>query len=308
MADAPVVSVLMLAYNHERYVADAVESVLEQRDVRLELLVGDDASTDGTGQILQRYADEYPDVVRLLRRPVNLGMFANLADIWLRARGRYIAMLEADDYWSHPLKLATQTAAMDDNPDWVMSFHRVKVRHGDAEPIGRPAGRTAGPYDWSHLARENFAHTCSVIYRSGVVPELPAWLEDLALLDWPLNLLHCLRGGTGFLDEEWAVYRRHGTGVWSPRSRVDRLLQSADMLDRLIIHAQLTTRARVDLERSRSLLLHRAASALAREGRVWEARRAFRSSLSDPLDMSRLRSRLRTLARLYAPPRSTGVR
>lgn len=293
----------MLAYNHERYVAQAVASVLEQRDVQIELLIGDDASTDATGQILGKYASEHPGVVRLLPRPRNLGMYENFADVWRHARGQYFAILEADDYWSHPMKLAAQVSALEANRDWVLSFHRAKVVDGDGRVLGQSPQRPEGPFDWARLARENFVQTCTVVYRAGVVRELPAWLEGLALLDWPLNLLHALEGETGFIDQEWAVYRQHATGTWSPRSRVERLVRSAEMLGRVARCAEASKPTRTDLVRSQSLLLQEAASVLADEGRVKDAKRVFRSSLSAPLDRGRLRSRVGMLVDLYGRPR-----
>lgn len=304
VVDAPLVSVLMLAYNHERFVGEAVSSVLAQRDVELELLVGDDASTDGTGRILQGFANEDPARVSLVPRPRNIGMFANFADLWSRARGKYIAILEADDFWVSPSKLAEQTRAMELNPHWPLAFHRVKVIDDHGRPLGHNPADPRGPFDWPHLVQENFIQTCSVVYRGGVVPAIPTWLSDVALLDWPVNLLHVMHGPPGYLDGEWAVYRQHEGGAWSTRPPVERLVRSAEMLRRVAAKGGCLRRTRTDLMRSRSTLLLEAVSTLWRDGEVGASRRLFWRHLADPLDRSRFRSRLRMLADLYVPHRN----
>lgn len=300
----PLVSVLMLAYNHEQFVAEAVESALAQRGVDIELVIGDDASQDRTPDILRRYAADAPDTVRLVSRPVNVGMFANFADLWAMARGRYVAILEADDFWTHPTKLAEQTRALDANPEWTLCFHRVRVIDDNGLALGLIPPEAAGAFDWARLTRQNFVQTCSVVYRGGIVPTIPAWMSGLALLDWPLHLLHVMQGPAGFLDEEWAVYRQHEGGAWSPRSPADRHLQSAEMLRRVAAYSGIARSGRSDLMRSRSSLLQEAAVELRSVGDLRGARKAIRRSLAGPLDRSRLRDRIRLLADLYAPGRT----
>ena len=101
------ISVVMLTYFHENYIAQALDSVLSQEtDLRYEILIGDDASGDCTPDIIREYAARYPDIVRPVLRTENLGANRNGWDLGHRARGKYIAYLEGDDFWLDPQKNA----------------------------------------------------------------------------------------------------------------------------------------------------------------------------------------------------------
>lgn len=134
------VSVIMLAYNQEAYIAQAIESVLaQQTGFRYELLIGDDASPDGTGEIAEDYARRYPDRIRVFRRPENLGASRNAYELLCQAQGRYLAFCEGDDYWTAPDKLAVQYAFLEEHPDLIGCTHRCVVvdEHGDPLPKQR---------------------------------------------------------------------------------------------------------------------------------------------------------------------------
>ena len=224
-------SVLMITYNHARFIAQAIESALIQRtDFAYELVVGDDCSTDGTGDIVRRYADRYPDVIRPLWTDRNLGMLPNFLRCWKACRGQYIAVLEGDDYWINPEKLATQVEAMERHPEWPMCFQRVQVVFDDGRPpVLQPAGPQKPVFTVRDLMHRNPVQPCGVIYRAGQLGNLPDRLAGLALGDWPLAILHALHGDVGFLDQVMAVYRQHRGGAWSHRSgdwqraQVDRM-------------------------------------------------------------------------------------
>ena len=114
------VSVIMLTYNHENYIAQAIESVLlQETDLRYELIIGDDASTDRTPEIVREYAQRRPDVIRPVLREKNLGTTKNNWDLLRRARGKYIAGLEGDDYWIDPRKTQRQFAFLESHPEYV---------------------------------------------------------------------------------------------------------------------------------------------------------------------------------------------
>lgn len=105
--EVPVkVSVVTIAYNHELYIVEAVESVLMQEcDFDLEYIIADDASTDGTPEILAEFASQHPGRVKLVLRDANVGAQRNLADALSRCTGQYVALLDGDDYWTSPQKL-----------------------------------------------------------------------------------------------------------------------------------------------------------------------------------------------------------
>lgn len=122
------VSVIILTYNHKKYIRQALDSVLMQKTLfRYEILVGDDASTDGTSEIVRQYAKRYPHCIRAFIREENLKGTKNLYDLFLRARGKYIASCEGDDYWCSPHKLQHQVAFLESHPDYSGCTHDCLV-------------------------------------------------------------------------------------------------------------------------------------------------------------------------------------
>src|SRR5436190_14839819 len=119
----PKVSVLLMTYNHERFIGQAIESVLAQEtDFPFELVIGEDCSTDGTRRICESFAASDPERVRLLPSPRNLGLLANYMRTWEACRGDFIATVDGDDFWLSPEKLATQVSALESNPRLSMCF------------------------------------------------------------------------------------------------------------------------------------------------------------------------------------------
>ena len=106
----------MITYNHERFIAQAIESVLEQKTTfDFEIVIGEDCSTDGTGKIVMSYAQKYPDKVRAIVREKNIGATHNFINTLNQCRGQYVALLEGDDYWIDPMKLELQIRVMEGN-------------------------------------------------------------------------------------------------------------------------------------------------------------------------------------------------
>lgn len=113
------VSVIILTYFHEKYIAQALDSVLAQEtELRYEILIGDDASQDRTPEIVQEYAARYPDIIRPVLRPKNLGATRNALDMFYRARGKYLAGLEGDDFWLDVHKLQKQWEFLEAHPQY----------------------------------------------------------------------------------------------------------------------------------------------------------------------------------------------
>lgn len=123
----PLLSIVTITYNHEPYIAKTIEGVLMQQvNFPIELIIAEDCSTDGTRAICQRYAEEYPELIRLITSESNVGAIANERRAMLAARGKYIAFCEGDDYWTDPLKLQKQVDFLEAHPDYSVTFHRCK--------------------------------------------------------------------------------------------------------------------------------------------------------------------------------------
>jgi len=222
---APKVSIVTLSYNQERYIREALDSVLMQEcDFKFECIVGDDRSSDSTPEILREYQARHPDRIHPVIREENLGPRRNLADILSRCTGQYVAILDGDDYWTSPHKLQTQVAFMDAHPDCALSFHDVRAITEDGQPydleICTPRPERTEIED---LLKENYISTCTVMYRWGLVEKLPEWWDKTWVSDYSLHVLHAAHGWIGYIDEEMAAYRIHGDGLWSGQRAADRM-------------------------------------------------------------------------------------
>ena len=123
----PLLSIVTITYNHEPFIAKTIEGVLMQQvNFPIELIIAEDCSTDGTRAICQQYAEQYPELIRLITSESNVGAIANERRAMLAARGKYIAFCEGDDYWTDPLKLQKQVDFLESHPDYSVTFHRCK--------------------------------------------------------------------------------------------------------------------------------------------------------------------------------------
>ena len=216
---APKVSIAMLAYNHERFVVQAVESVLVQRtDFPFEIVIGEDCSPDGTRAVLERLAAAHPGIIRLLLPEKNLGMNRNLAATIAACRGEYVALLECDDYWIDPEKLQRQADRLGANPDCAICFTRALVVDEANQPIetAQIIHEVKTTYSLAdYLSRVFQPRTCTVMFRRGLFAEFPEWFFRLPVGDFPLHVLNAEHGGFAFLDRVTAAYRIHAGGIWS---------------------------------------------------------------------------------------------
>jgi glycosyltransferase involved in cell wall biosynthesis len=220
---APVISVAMIAYAQEAYVAEAVESVLMQQvDRPFELVVGEDCSPDRSREILSTYAAAHPTIVRLLPGAPRLGAQRNFVRTLKACRGKYVALLEGDDYWTDRRKLQRQADYLDAHPGCAMCFHNVEVRSPDRTVLyNAPDQKPISTLE--DLLQQHFIATCSVMYRAGLFQDFPAWFYSFPCGDWPLYIFNAEHGAIGYINEVMAVYRKHGTGLWSGLSGTERL-------------------------------------------------------------------------------------
>lgn len=218
-----LVTVVMVTYNHEAFVEQAIRSVMMQEtSFRYQLIIGEDRSTDRTRQIVERLQTEFPKKIRALCRDENLGIIANSADVFDRAiaQSDYVAIVEGDDYWVSPHKLQRQVDHMESLPNCRMSFHSAYSDYG--------AGLVVDKYhpiqDIGRVSFENWLsspfvlHTASVMFRSPGT-RLPDWYRSVRFSgDWALyTWLSSLPGSMDFLktQEPMSVWRSHQGGATS---------------------------------------------------------------------------------------------
>ena len=212
----PKVSVLMITYNHEKYIAPAIESVLMQKtDFPYEIVIGEDCSTDGTREIVREYGRKYPEIVRAQLRERNVGSKENFRRIFSACQGEYIALLEGDDYWTSPRKLQVQADLLDVHPETSLCGHRSLWHYEDgAQPDRVPAEIPEGFYELADLLEKNLFHTGSAMFRR-VIDAVPEWHAPLYMGDVPLFVTVAQYGNVCLLPESMGVYRLHPGGVWT---------------------------------------------------------------------------------------------
>ncbi len=232
----PKVSVIMIAYNQAATIGEAIRSVVLQRaPFPFELIVADDASTDSTLGVARQWQERYPDIVRIIARPANLGLQANFLDAWAQARGEYIAICEGDDHWCSRHKLRRQAAWLDAHPDCSLVFHRVWNHYADTRTLSLSNPRQPRDITLESLARANVITNLSVMYRAIPAAELPAWISSVKLFDYAFHSLHLARGNGRFLPRPMAVYRRYSRGIWSG-DPLRALRLALDVREHLIAH------------------------------------------------------------------------
>lgn len=221
LVDRPDVSVCILSYNHAKFIRQAIESVLAQEsELLIEIIVSDDASTDGTQKIVAEFSRSLgPARFRAILRDVNVGVAANLFGLLGAATGRYVAYLEGDDFWTSHRKIQTQVEFLDQHPDFVATFHEVSHVAADGVSFLQ---LHCGPdqkseVDIVDLFSGNCIPSCSVVFRNRLFDHFPAWSASLQTLDWVLHVLNAQHGKTKYLNENWGAYRHHAGGVWSHR-------------------------------------------------------------------------------------------
>jgi glycosyltransferase involved in cell wall biosynthesis len=231
-------SVMMITYNHEKFISQALNSILTQRvNFDYEIVVGEDHSTDGTREILMDFHQSYPQRIVPLIRDKNMGAIQNMGATLRACRGTYIALLEGDDYWTDRYKLQKQVDFLDSNPAFAMCCHRVQLLDpGGQEGVDVLPTRAAGSYTIEDLLIENFVPACSAMLRRELIGSLPSWHSELAMGDWPLFALVSSHGKIELMDEVMAVYRIHEGGIWSSRSRASRMAEVSRMLEVLDKH------------------------------------------------------------------------
>lgn len=132
----PKVSVIVLTYNHEKYIRKALDSILMQVvDFDYEILIGDDASSDNTCRILKEYQIKYPNIIHLFLNRINLGATKNAYNVLMHAKGEYLATCEGDDYWSDPQKLQVQVQFLENNLHFIGCTHKFTMVDENDVPL-----------------------------------------------------------------------------------------------------------------------------------------------------------------------------
>jgi glycosyltransferase involved in cell wall biosynthesis len=202
----PSISVCVTSYNHERYIAECLDSVLGQTgELALEILVGDDGSSDRTRDIISEFAARSPGVVKPVFHATNLGASGNLQALMKRAGGDYIAHLDGDDYWL-PEKLQRQVALLESHPAAIAAYCNARVVGTDGRSLGLFNDRVPSPFDLDYLVKcGNFLNNSSLLYRREGRRVLEALEGDF--IDYRVHILLAGLGNLLYVDEALVAYR-----------------------------------------------------------------------------------------------------
>ncbi len=241
-----IVSIVCITYNHEGYIADAIESFLAQRtDFKYEILIHDDASTDGTARIIRKYAEQYSDIIKpIFQKENQYSKGAKVSDYLLeRAVGKYIAVCEGDDYWISLNKLQKQVDYLDRNPECSVCVHAaLRVSPNKKRKIrqSRPnMGNKVFTVEEVIEREGGLFPTASFVYRRELAISRPAFYYNSPVGDYPLIVFLALQGSVYYLDERLSAYRVNVKGSWTDRLSRDRpkmadvYLRRCNMLDEL---------------------------------------------------------------------------
>ena len=227
-SDTPEVSVICTTFNQAGYIREAIEGFLcQQTDFCFEIIVHDDASTDGTAEIVAEYASRYPRIIRAVLRDENqyqkghriMPLAAGFA------RAPYLALCEGDDFWCDEQKLARQYRAMQARSELLISYHNV-IRRGPEKDALHIEAQDRRNHERVVHPDELLVHTgdyCpspSLMLHRSVIERLPEWFYTTAPVgDFYLQVLAACPAGALYLPDVMAVYRTHAQGSWSQQQR-----------------------------------------------------------------------------------------
>jgi glycosyltransferase involved in cell wall biosynthesis len=215
----------MITYNHEAYISEAIESVLMQiTNFPIDLIIGEDCSTDNTRNICLEYKQKYMSIIKLLLPEKNIGDLKNFMNTYHACKGKYIALLEGDDYWTDPMKLQKQVDYLEANPEYVLCSHRYK-QYDETEKKWLPE---LNSFD-EIFQKQNFGYTFN--FSSGMIDK---WLTKTLTVVFKKNSInfqildrykyfrdfhlfyHILNNGKGYyMNFIGGVYRLHDGGIHS---------------------------------------------------------------------------------------------
>jgi glycosyltransferase involved in cell wall biosynthesis len=234
---SPLVSVVCITYQHKEFIRQAIEGFLMQETTfPVEIFIHDDASADGTAEIVREYADRYPSLFWTVFQTENQWSKGNkkiLFDYLGQQRGEFIALCEGDDYWTSPQKLENQAKWMWAYPDCAFCFHQTSITDGRTglptdtmprEDFRRPNQSRL------RLFEDAFAHTSAFFGRRSM---LTIRSQPLATGDVPLMFDIAAKGFIGYIDLPMSSYRRHPGGVWQGSSNLNRARGSTSVMMKL---------------------------------------------------------------------------
>ncbi len=221
MSITPLVSVRCLCYNHEKYLRNAIDGILMQEtDFPFEVIIHDDASSDGSQSIIREYAKKYPQIiVPVLQEENQYSKGIRITKIFIEPliRGKYCALCECDDYWTDKHKLQKQIDFLETHPDYSICGHSFLTVDRQGNYMYRDRRVKNGEHDISLediILNKDMPQTATLVYRQKDRTEMPEFFDKVLVGDYPLRLYMSTRGKFHYMPDGMSCYRRHGEGSW----------------------------------------------------------------------------------------------
>jgi len=213
--DQPLVSVCLITYNHENYIRQAIDGILMQEvDFPWEIIIADDASFDQTQNIIREYHQKYPDLIKPNLKKKNVGAGLNFVELINSAKGKFVAYLEGDDYWTDPFKLQKQVDFLESNEGYSFVFTPAEVIYNENISGMKKIRNKYDNFNSDNFKFQNvlklgggFYPTVTALFDSNILDLENDFLRLHSTGDYPLAILAALRGKIGYIDEVTAVYR-----------------------------------------------------------------------------------------------------
>jgi glycosyltransferase involved in cell wall biosynthesis len=236
-----VVSVCCITYNHKQFIAEAIEGFLMQKtNFPVEIIIGDDCSTDGASDVIKAYKEKYPDRINLISDNKNVGAHQNMQNVIKACAGKYVALCDGDDYWTDPYKLQKQVDFLEQNPEYVICCHYTRVidmgyktLHVEPNPV--PLVHT---YQDLLVGKQTETKTATVVYHN--IKEVnqifdESWYFDIFAVDKLLKIFATYKTGRKIyvMPEVMSCYRNHLGGMWSmvkERARKEMVISDFNLI------------------------------------------------------------------------------
>jgi glycosyltransferase involved in cell wall biosynthesis len=220
------VSVSLMTFNHENYIKECLDSILNQKtDFEVEIVIGDDASTDSTQSILQSYSKKHKNI-KLIARELNIGLHDNFLDIIENCTGKYVALLEGDDYWLDFNKLQKQYDVLEAHPEVSFCFGNC-VTFNDGDFVD---GRLSYKEDFKILEPFNFKfymdnaisipNNTKMFRKSSIPKPMPTIFHQVIQWDWLLHVFMLQGSKAIYVNDVFLAYRRHSNTVINPKNNI----------------------------------------------------------------------------------------
>lgn len=213
-----LVSINCITYNHEKYIAKAIEGFLKQIvNFNIEIIIGDDCSTDNTKKIIESYMKKNVGKITMISHRKNIGGKKNLNSVFKASKGKYIAICEGDDYWIDPFKLQKQV-------DYIMANEKCKlvcsncyILNDRSKKITKNKECKSGIYKIEDVIKGGggFIPTASILYEKAIMDNPPQFYLESNIADYPLQMILASKGDIFFLDDFTSVYRTEVEGSWT---------------------------------------------------------------------------------------------